>query len=98
MKAEELLRACPKCGEWPMVANERKALFSRKRAIQFLCIHCGYREKNPPSTEGQKMKTRRGKPRVSSTMRRGVSYEARDGPDPNFCWLTLFIHRELIRV
>jgi hypothetical protein len=49
MKAEDLLLACPKYGEWPMVANERKGLFFRKRVLQFVCIHCGHRETNPPS-------------------------------------------------
>jgi predicted RNA-binding Zn-ribbon protein involved in translation (DUF1610 family) len=47
LKAEDLLLKCPKCGEWPMVANERTSLFSRKRVIQFVCIHCGHREINP---------------------------------------------------
>ena len=49
MKVEDLLLACPKCGEWPMVANERISLFPRRRVIQFVCIHCGHRETNPPS-------------------------------------------------
>jgi hypothetical protein len=31
-----------------MVANERTSLFSRKRVIQFVCIHCDHREISPP--------------------------------------------------
>ena len=44
MKAEDLLVACPKCGEWPMVTNERNALWFGKRTVQFVCIYCGHRE------------------------------------------------------